>query len=291
MKLSWILAICLVFGGSVAKADIPNVSASEKLTPLQITSRIVQPTTIAEAAVMIDADTGDILFEKNPNKWMHPASLTKMVTLLTAIEKKGTYFDQLAHLSANAAAVNESELGFSVGDQLPIQGLAEGMIVVSGNDAAVAIAENVSGSVEAFVKDMNDMAKKAGATNSQFLNPHGLTQAGHHSTALDLARIAAYAMNIPMFRDMVGFDFYTVPYENKPRETVRTTNLLIRNKYEGINGVKTGYTNAAGDCLIASATRNGRTVIAVFLNDDDRWTDAPKFLDYGFSVLSAEGHD
>lgn len=286
-KIVTLMIALSVMSFTVTAADVQAANVSLNTTnQVQSKQEYAALTTIAEAAVLINADTGEVLYAKNPNKWMHPASLTKMVTLLTAIEKKGTDFDQLATLSARAAQMEESDLGFSVGDQLPIQGLAQGMIVVSGNDAAVAIAENVSGSVENFVVDMNQMAKKAGATNSRFLNPHGLTQQGHYSTALDLARIATYAMKIPMFRDMVGLDFYTVPYENKPKEVVRTTNLLIRSKYEGVNGIKTGFTNAAGDCLIASATRNGHTLIAVFLNDDDRWTDAPKFLDYGFNILS-----
>lgn len=134
---------------------------------------------------------------------------------------------------------------------------------------------------------MNAEARKAGATTSHFLNPHGLTQQGHYVTARDMAKICAYGMKIPMFRDMVANDYYMVPYQNRAHEQVRTTNLFIRNKYPGANGLKTGYTQAAGDCLVASATRNGRTMIAVFYNDDNRWEDAPAFLDYGFKKVGA----
>lgn len=262
------------------------ISSSQEFSLSHLKKEDLQaPTTIAGAAVLIDADTNEILFEKNPDKWMHPASTTKVVTLLTALDLKGKQLDELSHISYNATAVEPSHLGIRVGDQLMLQDLLEGMMVASGNDAAIAVAETVSGSVDAFAQEMNRVARQAGAKNSNFLNPHGLTQAGHHSTARDLALMSAYGMKNKQFRYMVNHDYYEVPYQNRGHEQVRTTNLFIRNKYPGANGLKTGYTQAAGDCLIASAERNGHTLIAVFLNDDDRWTDAPKFLDYGFSQL------
>lgn len=233
----------------------------------------------------MDADTGRVLVSRNENKRMHPASTTKMVTLLTALKLQGTRLDELATISPYAASMEESNLGVKPTDQLPLQAVAEGMMVASGNDAAVVVAENVSGSVYRFALEMNQVAKEAGATGSHFLNPHGLTEVGHYSTALDLAKIAAYGMNIPMFRDFVGDDFYKVPYENRKPVWIRTTNHFIRSKYEGANGLKTGYTEAAGECLIATATRDGHTLIVVLLNDDNRWVDAPALLDYGFARL------
>ena len=196
------------------------------------------PSTIGEAVVLIDADNKEVLFAKNPDKWMHPASTTKMVTLLTALELKGTQLDELATISPYATSMEESNLGVHVGDQITLEGVLEGMMVASGNDAAVVVAENVSGSVENFAKDMNRIAAKAGAKNSVFLNPHGLTQMGHHSTARDLALIAAYGMKYQMFRDKVANDYYKVPYQNRAPETIRTTNHFIRNKYPGANGLK-----------------------------------------------------
>lgn len=246
------------------------------------------PTVHAEASVLIEAESGRILYEHNADKWMHPASTTKMVTLLTALKLRGTRMDEMATITPYATSMEPSVLGVRVGDELPLQAVAEGMMVASGNDAAVVVAENVSGSVEAFAEEMNKVAAEAGAIHSHFLNPHGLTQVGHHTTARDLARIAAYGMRIPMFRDYVGNDYYKIPYQNRAPETVRTTNLFIRNKYPGANGLKTGYTEAAGDCLVASATRNGHTMIAVLLNDDYRWSDAPALLDYGFATVGGE---
>ena len=260
---------------------------------------ITPPSTVGEAVVLIDADTKELLFAKNPDKWMHPASTTKMVTLLTALELKGTQLDELATISSYATSMEESNLGVRVGDQITLEesnlgvrvgdqitleAVIEGMMVASGNDAAVVVAENVSGSVDKFAKDMTRIAAKAGAKNSVFLNPHGLTQKGHHSTARDLAMIAAYGMKYQMFRDKVANDYYKVPYQNRAPETIRTTNHFIRNKYPGANGLKTGFTNAAGECLIASATRKGHTMIVVMLNDDNRWDEAVQFLDYGFKL-------
>ena len=211
---------------------------------------IAPPSTVGEAVVLIDADTKEILFAKNPDKWMHPASTTKMVTLLTALELKGTQLDELATISSYATSMEESNLGVRVGDQITLEAVIEGMMVASGNDAAVVVAENVSGSVEKFGKDM----------------------------------IAAYGMKYQMFRDKVANDYYKVPYQNRAPVTIRTTNHFIRNKYPGANGLKTGFTNAAGECLIASATRNGHTMIVVMLNDDNRWEEAVQFLDYGFKL-------
>ena len=227
---------------------------------------IAPPSTVGEAVVLIDADTKEILFAKNPDKWMHPASTTKMVTLLTALELKGTQLDELATISSYATSMEESNLGVRVGDQITLEAVIEGMMVAK------------------FGKDMTRIAAKAGAKNSVFLNPHGLTQMGHHSTARDLAMIAAYGMKYQMFRDKVANDYYKVPYQNRAPVTIRTTNHFIRNKYPGANGLKTGFTNAAGECLIASATRNGHTMIVVMLNDDNRWEEAVQFLDYGFKL-------
>ena len=197
--ISAFVALCVAF-------TMNNMVNAAVLTP---------PSTIGEAVVLIDADTKEILFAKNPDKWMHPASTTKMVTLLTALELKGTQLDELATISPYATSMEESNLGVRVGDQITLEGVIEGMMVASGNDAAVVVAENVSGSVANFAKDMDRIAAKAGAKNSKFLNPHGLTQMGHHSTARDLALIAAYGMKYDMFRDKVANDYYKVPYQNR----------------------------------------------------------------------------
>ena len=157
------------------------------------------------------------------------------------------------------------------------------MMIVSGNDAAVAVAQTVAGSVPAFAKMMNDKAKELGAVNTHFLNPHGLTAQGHYSTAHDMAIIASYAMKKPEFREILSKKAYNMKYMDGHTEYVTTTNRFLKSGFEGANGIKTGFTNAAGDCLVASATRGQKTLIAVFYNDDYRWDDAPVWLEFGFS--------
>lgn len=249
------------------------------------TATIPAPIYHGEAMVLIHADDNQVLLSHNATKRLNPASTTKVVTLLTTILRKGTQLDTLATITPYAVSMEPSVLGVRVGDQVPLIDVAEGMMVSSGNDAAVVLAQNVSGSLPAFAQAMNETAKLAGATDSHFVNPHGLTAAGHYTTALDLAHIAAYGMRIPMFRDLVADEYFTMPYQNRAPETVHTTNHFIRSHYPGANGLKTGYTEAAGECLIASATRGGQTLIVVLLNNDFRWVDAPKLLDYGFQRL------
>ncbi|WP_251441573.1 D-alanyl-D-alanine carboxypeptidase family protein [Veillonella intestinalis] len=285
-KIVWPMLVGLLVS-SFSMTEVPVLAATTSANDVVVSNALPVPSFAAEAAVLIEAETGRVLVSHNANKRLHPASTTKMVTLLTALKHQGTRLDELATISPYAASMEESNLGVRTTDQLPLQAVAEGMMVASGNDAAVVVAENVSGSVYRFSLAMNEMAKEAGATNSYFLNPHGLTEMGHYSTAMDLAKIAAYGMRMPMFRDFVGDDFYKVPYENRSPQWVRTTNHFIRSKYAGANGLKTGYTEAAGECLIASATRDGRTLIVVLLNDDNRWVDAPALLDYGFAVLNS----
>lgn len=275
------------YAGAAGSVTNPVTATTATTIPVAATAATTVPAPIyhGEAMVLIHADTNQVLLSHNATKRMNPASTTKVVTLLTTLLRDGTKLDTLANITPYAASMEPSVLGVRVGDQVPLIDVAEGMMVASGNDAAVVLAQNVSGSVPAFAAAMNETAKLAGATDSHFVNPHGLTEAGHYTTALDLAHIAAYGMRIPMFRDLVATEYFTVNYQNRAPETVRTTNLFLRSHYPGANGLKTGYTEAAGDCLIASATRGGQTLIVVMLNNDFRWDDAPKLLDYGFKSL------
>lgn len=241
------------------------------------------PPTSAEAACLIDADTGRILYRVNPDKWVHPASTTKIVTMITALDQGKDKLDKPLHISWEAANTEPSSLGIAPGDQITLKEALRGMMVVSGNDAAVAVAETVGGSVAGFADMMNAEAVKMGATHSHFVNPNGLTAAGHHTTAVDMARIAAYGLkHYPEFAYTVALPSYQMRYIDGHTKYVTTTNHFLTSGYEGASGVKTGYTQAAGDCLVASATRNGHTLVVALFNDDDRWEDAPAILDYGF---------
>lgn len=241
------------------------------------------PPTSAEAACLIDADTGRILYRVNPDKWVHPASTTKIVTMITALDQGKDKLDKPLHISWEAANTEPSSLGIAPGDQITLKEAMRGMMVVSGNDAAVAVAETVGGSVAGFADMMNAEAVKMGATHSHFVNPNGLTAAGHHTTAVDMARMAAYGLkHYPEFAYTVALPSYQMHYIDGHTKYVTTTNHFLTSGYEGASGVKTGYTQVAGDCLVASATRNGHTLVVALFNDDDRWEDAPAILDYGF---------
>lgn len=241
------------------------------------------PPTSAEAACLIDADTGRILYRVNPDKWVHPASTTKIVTMITALDQGKDKLDKPLYISWGAANTEPSCLGIAPGDQITLKEAMRGMMVVSGNDAAVAVAETVGGSVAGFADMMNAEAVKMGATHSHFVNPNGLTAAGHHTTAVDMARMAAYGLkHYPEFAYTVALPSYQMHYIDGYTKYVTTTNHFLTSGYEGASGVKTGYTQAAGDCLVASATRNGHTLVVALFNDDDRWEDAPAILDYGF---------
>ena len=216
------------------------------------------PPTSAEAACLIDADTGRILYRVNPDKWVHPASTTKIVTMITALDQGKDKLDKPLHISWEAANTEPSSLGIAPGDQITLKEALRGMMVVSGNDAAVAVAETVGGSVAGFADMMNAEAVKMGATHSHFVNPNGLTAAGHHTTAVDMARMAAYGLkHYPEFAYTVALPSYQMRYIDGHTKYVTTTNHFLTSGYEGASGVKTGYTQAAGDCLVASATRNG----------------------------------
>lgn len=239
----------------------------------------------AEAAVLMAAGTGQVLFGQNQDAIMYPASTTKIMTLLTALERGEP--DSIVTVSRRAAACDGSSLELRTGDRLTLRELESGMMLVSGNDAAEAIAEHVGGSIPDFVAMMNEKAERIGTINTHFSNPHGLPDPyNHYTTASDLARITAYALQNPDFARIVALPRYTVHFLNRPDFQVASTNKLLFT-FLGADGVKTGFTNAAGDCLVASATRGGIQLIAVLLNDDNRWEDARKLLEYGFQVAGA----
>lgn len=239
------------------------------------------PDTGAVSACLIDAEDNAVLYGKDEDRIMHPASTTKIMTAIIALESGK--LDEPLVITPYAVNTEPSSLGLRLSDRITLREALAGMLLVSGNDAAVAVAETVAGSVPEFARLMNEKARSLGAYNTHFLNPHGLTAQGHYSTAHDMAIIAAYAMKNPLFREMVGRTSYNMKYMDGHTKYVTTTNRFLKSGFPGANGIKTGFTNAAGDCLVASATRGLKTMIAVFYNDDYRWDDAPTWLEFGFS--------
>lgn len=241
------------------------------------------PEVDGEAVVLMVGNTKEVVFSKKPDDFMYPASTTKIMTLLTALEKGDP--NRIITVSPRAAACDGSSLELKSGDKMTLRNAMYGMMLVSGNDAAEAIAENVSGSIAKFVEIMNGNAQKIGAVHTHFTNPHGLPDPyNHFTTAYDLALITDYAMQNAEFAKIVGTKEYNVDFLSGKKVHVFNTNKLLKT-YRGANGGKTGYTNAAGECLVAAAKRDGVQLIVVILNSEHRWSDATKLFDYGFAQL------
>lgn len=256
---------CLVLTGFV----------SAQALPLDVTGK---------SAILIEAETGKILYEKNAYDKRPPASTTKMMTLIVALEKGN--LDDIVTVGEHAAQTEGSTMWLSAGEQMKMLDLLYGIILVSGNDATVAVAEHIAGSVPKFAALMNEKAAAIGAKDTHFTNPNGLPDDRHFTTAYDLAIIAAYGYKNPIFTSIVGTVNRKMPWpgKNQERDLYNENKLLWQ--YEGGNGVKTGYTDAAGRCLVSGAKRNGVQLIAVVLDGDYMWTDSMKLLDYGFSQTS-----
>jgi D-alanyl-D-alanine carboxypeptidase (penicillin-binding protein 5/6) len=239
---------------------------------------------MAKSAILIEAQTGKVLYENNADEQRPPASTTKMMTLIVALENGK--LDDIVTTSEEASQTEGSTMWLGPGEQMKMSDLLYGIIMVSGNDATIAVAEHIAGSVSKFATLMNRKAIEIGAKSTHFTNPNGLPDDMHYSTAHDLARIAAYGYKNPMFGTIVETVHKVMPWpgKNTVRDLYNENKLLWQ--YEGGNGVKTGYTDAAGRCLVAAAKRDGVQLIAVVLDSDQMWTDSINLLDYGFSMVT-----
>lgn len=234
----------------------------------------------AAAAVLMDVETGDILFGKQVDTRRPPASTTKIMTAILGLELGRP--DEVVIVSQKAAAVGEATLHLDPGEKITLYELITGALVRSGNDACVAIAEHIVGSEEQFVKLMNKKALALGAQNTHFENTNGLPRKEHYSTAKDLALMARHGLQIPQFSSIIRQKETEIHFlEPDVFMDLKNTNKLLWN-YPYANGVKTGTTTAAGKCLVASATKEGRQLVAVVLNAPDRFGDAKKLLEWGF---------
>ena len=260
-----IVGLVFPFFGLNASADVPGVSAA--------------------SAVVIEAETGTVLFSKNMSEQRAMASTTKIMTAILTIEAGD--LDREFTVDSFAIMVEGTSMGLREGDRVSRRDLLYGIMLPSGNDAANAAAVSVSGSVAAFVEKMNAKAGALGLSNTHFVNPSGLDANGHYTTAYDLARLTAYAMKNEIFRDIAGCRSKEVEFGNPPyKRTLYNSNKMLT-RYDGAIGVKPGFTDDARRCLVSAAERNGTTLIAVTLNAGDDWNDHEKMLDYGFSQVSA----
>lgn len=241
----------------------------------------VPPSNNAQAAALIDVTSGRMLYSKNGDDRMRIASLTKIMTAIVAIEQ-GNLKDSVK-VTKNAFAKEGSSLFLKLGEEMSLENLVYGLMLRSGNDAASAIAEHVGGSEEGFVLMMNKKAMELGLENTHFMNPHGLDHDEHYSTANDVAKLTAYALKNPIFREIVKTPVKRAPNPNENWDYKWSNKNKMLHLYEGADGVKTGYTKKAFRCLVSSATRNGQQIAAVTLNDGSDWKDHSDLLDYGFA--------
>lgn len=232
----------------------------------------------AASAVVMDAATGEVIFAKNADVPRPMASTTKIMTAILVLEE-GNLAEKV-QIDWNSARTEGSSLYTKPGEVYSVRDLLYGLMLRSGNDTAVALAQHIAGSVNGFVALMNQKAQELGLKNTRFANPHGLPAENHYTTAYELAELTRYALHNPEFAALVACKTTTIE-----RPSVGPTAISNKNKLlweYGADGVKTGYTRAAGRCLVASATRNGRQLISVVLNAPDMWTDSKRLLDFGF---------
>ncbi|MGY3313978.1 D-alanyl-D-alanine carboxypeptidase [Peribacillus simplex] len=239
----------------------------------------------SEAGIVIDAKSGKVLYEKNMNKKMYPASLTKVATAIFAIEHGDQ--DELVTVSKKAAEADGSSVFIEPGEEIELSKLIAGMLINSGNDAAIAIAEHMSGSEKLFMEDLNEfLRKEVNVTDTHFTNPHGLFDKNHVTTASDLAKITRYAMKNATFREYFGNK--DLPWKVKTWDTTLVTHhKMLKGElpYKGITGGKTGFVSKSGYTLISTATRGEQDLIAVTLNapsGKDAYSDTELLFNYGF---------
>jgi serine-type D-Ala-D-Ala carboxypeptidase (penicillin-binding protein 5/6) len=247
----------------------------------------------AKSAIIIEASTGDVIFEKNADEKLVPASMTKMMSMLLIMEniENGVLkWDQKITVSENASSMGGSQILLETGEKMTVKDLFKGVSIASGNDAVVALAEAIAGSVDGFVDMMNKKAKDLKLENTNFKTPHGLDAANHYSSARDMSIIA---------RELVKHDKvleFTSVYEDYLREGTDkkiwlvNTNKLVR-FYDGVDGLKTGYTEEAGYCLTATAKKDGMRIIAVVMGEPDsklRNKEVSEMLDYSFAQYKVE---
>ncbi len=243
----------------------------------------------AKSAIMIEATTGEILFQKNANERLAPASMTKMMSMLLImeeIEKGNLKWDEEITASEKASSMGGSQIFLKAGEKMTVTEMLKGISIASGNDATVAMAERIAGSEENFVKKMNTRAKELGLKNTNFVNSTGLTADNHYSSAYDMSLIAKELVKHEKILEFTGtYEDYLRKDTENPFWLVNT-NRLVR-FYQGVDGLKTGFTDEAGYCLTATAKKENMRLITVVMNEPNtasRSSDTSKMLDYGYNV-------
>lgn len=249
--------------------------------PIGVTA-VDAPTVSARSAVLLDAESGQILYGKDEHTRRGMASTTKIMTALIALEQAD--LDDTVIVAPEACGVEGSSIYLFPEEEITMEALLYALMLQSANDAAEAIAYAVSGSIEDFVALMNEKADALGLSATHFDNPHGLDGETHYTTAYELAKIAAAALENETFREIVGTEKKAIPLHNGEATRLLVNHNRLVREYDDIIGVKTGYTRACGRTLVSAAEQNGVTLICVTLDDGNDWGDHRALLDYGFSL-------
>ena len=239
----------------------------------------------AKSAILIEGQSGEVIYEKNACEMLSMASTTKIMTAIVALES-GCDLDKKYKIPPESIGIEGSSIYLTSNEELSLRELLYALLLESANDSAVAIAIITYGSLENFVEKMNEKAAELNLSSTHFENPHGLDAENHHSSALDLATLAKYALENELFAKIVKTRTYKIGGENTLPRTLVNHNKLLR-LYDGASGVKTGYTKKTGRCLVSSAFRDGVSLIAVTLNAPSDWHDHAELFDYGFSLYES----
>lgn len=237
------------------------------------------------SAILMDAATGSVLYAQNADMQRGMASTTKIMTALVILETLPP--EQVLEITPEMTGAEGSSLYLQAGEHLTVEQLLYGLMLESGNDAAEALAIACDGSIEKFAERMNARAKTLGLTHTRFANPHGLSAPGHYTTARELALITAEAMKNELFRTIVSTYRMQIPYQDQPGARYLTNHNPILQKYDGMIGVKTGWTTADGKCFVTAAERDGLTLIAVTLGDTNISSTHTALLNHGFASFTA----
>lgn len=273
------VTIILIMNFTIVFADDENEEITQEDYVQVINQTKDEPTLNSRIAVAYDRKSGEVIWGKDENKRTAMASTTKIMTAIVTLENCD--LTQTVTISKKSAGTGGSRLGLKADDKITMNDLLYGLMLKSGNDAAVAIAETVGGSVEGFAELMNEKAKKLKLENTHYVTPHGLDDPEHYTTAVELAKLADYALQNETFAKIVNTKNYTVTINGYPKSISNTNELL--GYLEGVNGVKTGFTNNAGRCLVTSVNRNGFEIITVILQADTkkfRTADSIKLIEY-----------
>lgn len=282
-----IASVCIVYvyGAHPVSASTSLPISTRVITEHTAALPVAFTGTSAKAAVLMEAASGDLIFSQNENARLPMASTTKIMTALVTLEHMS--LDEKITIPAAAVGIEGSSIYLVENEILTVEDLLYALMLQSANDAAVALALAVAGSMDAFAGLMNEKASELGLTDSHFVNSHGLDADGHYTTARELALITRAAMENPTFRLLCGTERKSIPMQGVEGKRLLLNHNKMLRTYDGAIGVKTGFTKKTGRCLVSAAERDGVTLIAVTLGAPDDWRDHTAMLDYGFSLYES----